>query len=167
MSVKETTAPNMHDTVFMTLLANKDKKSDSNDIQKLGYLWHHHVENISGVRFKPSLYGPFSNRLAMAIDEMTALGFINENVTINASGENAYYELTKNGEETDEDVADNYKSEFNKIKDIISICYKEGDLEHDQMDGRYDNSFTKKIIKTHDMLLKDSDVNRWKRAYQQ
>ncbi|ABK78634.1 hypothetical protein CENSYa_2031 [Cenarchaeum symbiosum A] len=120
--------PDVHDAIFLTLHARKGRKNGRRALQKLIYMWSNHISSLEDVDFKPYYFGPYSARLAMAVDEMIAFGFVDE-TRVKGTHYNKFYTLTEDGKNIAGTAAIEYQREFDGIRRIIDACDRHNSLK--------------------------------------
>lgn len=110
---------NSYEAILLNIRANGETAVGRTVLQKLIYL-----QSNLGVKIEttyiPHYYGPYSKDVAIALADLVAFDYINENRSREAFG--YAYTLTRDGEGIADDAEGENKKQFEKIKEIIAKC---------------------------------------------
>lgn len=112
---------NVYDVAAMTIHSNGDMIEGRTAMQKLIYFNSVKIPSINMRPYTHHFYGPFSREVATALEEMSALSYLNE---VSRSGfYDVYaYLLTTKGKKYADHLRSKYPEEFAKIADIVAKC---------------------------------------------
>jgi uncharacterized protein YwgA len=112
----------VYDVIGLIISANDNEIIGRTTIQKLVYLAKEKMPQIQVSPFFAYYYGPFNREVALALEKLVALDFLEEKRCSGYFNEGYSYALTQKGKK----FAENQKAEaphiYKKIKQIIQIC---------------------------------------------
>ena len=111
-----------HDALIMTVNENGGEFHSRTAIQKLCYFYTKKISGF-GPKYVPHFYGPFSDKVASALTELSEFSFVNE-IAYSGFYGGYTYELTKMGRQYAEKASGELPSEREQIGDILEICKK-------------------------------------------
>jgi len=122
------------DAIIVTLGIAGDKIKGRTTIQKLIYF--ESDLNLVAAEYRPHYYGPYSSEVAGMIQELIALGFIDEAIetrestgfSVSDDWKRYHYELTDDGKEFLKTVESQFSEEYNKISKLVKICKDRSNL---------------------------------------
>lgn len=118
----------VYDTMGLIISANDDEIVGRTTIQKLVYLSKEKMPQIQISPFFAYYYGPFNREVALALEKLVILDFLEEKRCGGYSTEKYSYKLTEKGKIFAEKQRAKSPENFKKIKEIIEICKKLGAL---------------------------------------
>ncbi|RNJ75220.1 MAG: hypothetical protein EB830_06515, partial [Nitrosopumilus sp. H13] len=110
--------PNIHDTIALFLHANNDKLEDRTAVQKMVYFYAQLSSDAEIPKYDHHFYGPFSQGVAEALDDMSEFSFIDEDV-VSRYYETYTYKLTEKGKEYAEKAKKNNPEDYKLISKIV------------------------------------------------
>lgn len=120
--------PRIPDVIALTLLANEGKVTGKIAMQKLIYFQTKKIPTIKITEYVHYFYGPFSNKVAAALHDMSSFSLIHVDL-ISRHG-NAYrYQLTSQGMDFAKNASKGYPDEYRAISDIVHQCKDHCDLQ--------------------------------------
>jgi len=123
------TMMNAADAAIITIVLAEDKAIGRTAIQKLIYF--ETVFDLADAYFRPHYYGPYSSEVACIIQELAALGFVEEKTeTKETTGypRKYSYKLTNDGRAFFSTVRKEYAEDYEKISALIEKCKKRSNL---------------------------------------
>ena len=122
------------DAIIVTLGVAGDKITGRTTIQKLVYF-----ETVSGLvaaEYRPHYYGPYSSEVAGTLQELSALGFIEETIETRETTDfpvpddwrRYCYELNDDGKEFLDTVQGQFPEDYDKISKLVEICKVQSNL---------------------------------------
>lgn len=112
----------VYDVIALTLHANDDKLSNRTSLQKLTYFETLGLGPLKGITYRNNFYGPFSYRVASALDDLVAFSYLSERVSSVYDFESYHYELTKSGKKYAGDAKVKFADQFKIIYGIVVTC---------------------------------------------
>lgn len=122
---------NSYDFVHLTLAVMDGELKGRTKLQKTVYFLGVMTDSLGDLGYRAHFYGPYSDDVADAVDQLKSLGFVDQNVAsggaFDASGfEVARYDyaLTAQGKAVAEQKKQQYPQEFKKMRDAAAILKK-------------------------------------------
>ena len=116
----------MNVSEFLTIVLDYGKVEGRTTLQKLAYFASLKVR--LNLDFVAHYYGPYSPTIAVALESMSALGLIKEEVRWSNRNQRAYtYSLTKDGEAIVHNVERNENQACEKIRNEVARCMEVSD----------------------------------------
>ena len=122
-------ALDVYDAIALTLCANNNELSNRTTLQKLIYFETLKLNPLKTITYRNHFYGPFSYRVAAALDEMVAFSRISEHASSRYNHESYHYELTKPGKKYADNIKNKFSDQFGVIRKIVEICNKHCNLQ--------------------------------------
>ncbi len=122
------------DAIIVTLGAVSDKIIGRTAIQKLIYF--EMLFDLVDANYRPHYYGPYSSEVAGTIQELAALGFVEEKIetrettgyTVSDEWKRYCYKLTNDGLGFLEAVKKEDYENYDRISKIVKTCWKRSKL---------------------------------------
>ena len=115
------------DLVMMIASANGGRIEGRTVVQKLAYFANLRL-GISGIRYADHFYGPFSREVALALEGLLGLLFMQE--TVRATPIESYtYDLTDDGRIIASDLVAQHPGELGTISGIVAACKSHCNLQ--------------------------------------
>ena len=112
----------IYDTIAYTLSASETSRIKSKTtMQKLIYFHTIKIPSINSLNYVPHFYGPYSNRVSIALFEMSEFSFINEKI-FSEYYDTFEYSLTENGIDYVDRAKQTFQEEYDIIKNTVDIC---------------------------------------------
>ena len=112
----------VYDAIALTLHANNDTLSNRTTLQKLIYFDTLKLESLQIAPYSNHFYGPFSHKVASALDEMVAFSYMNEQISSRYNHESYHYTLTASGKKYAESIQKMFPREYKIISETVRIC---------------------------------------------
>ena len=111
------------DVIVLTIHANDDENAikGRTTIQKLIYFNTLNIRELDISNYEHYFYGPFSRKVAVALDDLVGFSFVDQNVMPGLYRTNNY-RLTKSGIKYAKTTKEEYPDEFEKIRETLKIC---------------------------------------------
>ena len=114
---------NVYDTITLTIYSNDGIINGRTTIQKLIYFNSIKISNVDIQTYTHYFYGPFSSEVAIALEKMVILSYVNE-ISYSGFYDTYKYQLTEKGKQYAKRLLLEYPQEFKKISDIVIKCKK-------------------------------------------
>ena len=112
----------IYDIIAYTLSASETSRIKSKTtMQKLIYFHTTKIPNITSLNYVPHFYGPYSNRVSIALSEMSEFSFIHEKI-FSEYYDTFEYSLTENGVDYVDKAKETFQDEYDVIKNTVDIC---------------------------------------------
>lgn len=108
------------DAIIVTLGAAADNDVGRTAIQKLIYF--ETVLDLVDANYRPHYYGPYSSEITGTIQELAALGFVEEKYYVSDEWRRYCYKLTKDGSDFLAAVKKEDSKTFDKINEMVRTC---------------------------------------------
>lgn len=112
----------VYDTICLIIGANDGQIIGRTTLQKLIYLAKEKVPRIQISPFFAYYYGPFNREVALALEKLVTLDFLEEKRCEGYANEGYSYTLTPKGMKFTEKQKKEAPVLFKKIQEIITIC---------------------------------------------
>ena len=162
---------NVYDVIALTIHSNNGVIKGRTAVQKLVYFNSIKIPIIDIQSYTHHFYGPFSREVATALEEMSALSYVNE-ITHSGFYDIYTYMLTPKGKEYAKSRASKHPKEFIEISDIMAKCSKFCSLKPKPLSfaakayyilaktkaGRYNSDDVQRVAKDFDWNISKEDV---------
>lgn len=111
----------VYDAIALTIHANNNEISNRTTIQKLIYFHTLRIKELQ-VSYRNHFYGPFSSKVASALDEMVAFSYLDARTTVRYNHESYRYTLIDAGEKYVANAKETFQDEYNIINETVKIC---------------------------------------------
>ena len=112
---------------MMIASANGGRIAGRTVVQKLAYFANLRLD-IPGIRYVDHFYGPFSREVALALEGLVGLLFMQEIVRANPI-ETYTYDLTEDGKIIASDLVAQHLEELNTVRGIVAACKSRCNLQ--------------------------------------
>lgn len=116
-----------YDALLMSIGQNGGSLHSRTAIQRLCYFYTKKVDGFAP-KYAPHFYGPFSGKVASALEDLHAFSFVHETAYSGFYG-GYTYELTRDGERFAAELSEKLPGERAQIKGVLDICKSCCDLK--------------------------------------